>query len=68
MLSLYCEMTLRMDYKENTTKKLENVVPSKTGSIRQYANSPFFIKKDENAKKFLKQNPIPDTFWDKPSQ
>lgn len=57
-----------MDYKKHTIKKLENAEPCKTGSIGQYANSAFFIKKDEKAKKFLKQNPIPDTFWDKPSQ
>ncbi len=33
------------------------------GSVAQYSNSAFFKKKDEEAKKFLKQHPVPDKFW-----
>jgi hypothetical protein len=31
-----------------------------TDHVRSYADEPFFIKKEEKAKAFLKKHPIPD--------
>jgi hypothetical protein len=31
-----------------------------TDQVRSYADEPFFIKKEEKAKAFLKDHPIPD--------
>lgn len=31
-----------------------------TDQVRSYADEPFFVKKEEKAKAFLKKHPIPD--------
>lgn len=30
-----------------------------SNQVRSYANEPFFLKKEEKAKQFLRQHPIP---------
>jgi len=30
--------------------------------VRNYADEPFFVKKAEKAKEFLRQNPIPERY------
>lgn len=53
-----------MGNKKDTPKDLGKKEAQQTGTVGQYANSSFFKKKDEEAKKFLKKNPVPNTFWD----
>lgn len=55
-----------MQYKNHNKGKIDGIQTNNTGKVAQYANSSFFLKKDEQAKKFLKKNPIPETFWEKP--
>lgn len=43
---------------EGDKKKNQQVVSTIT-----YSESPFFKKKDQEAKKFLEKHPIPNTFW-----
>ena len=33
--------------------------------VRDYANEPFFVKKAEKAKEFLRQHPIPERYLKK---
>ncbi|MGK6353508.1 hypothetical protein [Parapedobacter sp. DT-150] len=55
---------LEMENHKNKKKAQDKKDVQQTGSVAQYSNSTFFKKKDEEAKKFLKKHPVPNTFWD----
>ena len=46
--------------KKVAIKVKENIDVIITDQVRSYADEPFFIKKEEKAKAFLKKHPIPD--------
>jgi hypothetical protein len=44
--------------KKASVKEYNDVIVS--DKVRSYADEPFFIKKEEKAKEFLRKHPIPD--------
>lgn len=53
-----------MDRNKNKQKAKDTKDIRQVGSVAEYADSAFFKKKDEQAKKFLEKHPVPNTFWE----